>query len=312
MRFENLDTSHRRPGLLNVLRWSVVDRLLRRRKPCPPGPPADSIAPDLALIHQPHGPPRLTWLGHASLLGCLDNQSFLVDPVFSPRIGLFYPRYAPPGLAAEQLPAIDCLLVTHNHYDHLDRRSVEQLDRNLTVIAPAGLGRWFFRFGFARIVELNWWEEATVGGLHVTSVPARHWSHRRPGDINKSHWCGYVIKGAGVSIYHAGDTAAFDGFQQIAARFPELDAALVPIAGYEPNWFMRHNHLDPEEAGAAFQHLNPRLCIPIHWGTFQMTDESLREPVDRLRKWWLSQTSLAPQQLQVLAIGQTLRLDTQT
>jgi L-ascorbate metabolism protein UlaG (beta-lactamase superfamily) len=306
MRYQNLDPAHQPPGWGMVLRRGVWERFVRRRGPAPPGRPADSVAPNLSLIHDSSDAPRLTWIGHASILATLADRNVLVDPVFSPRIAWFFPRHAPPGLVPDQLPRIDLLLITHNHYDHLDRASIESLDRQIPVVTPLGLGSWFCRLGFARVLELGWWEMAELAGLRVTGIPARHWSHRRPGDINRSHWCGYVVEGGGSAIYHAGDTAWFDAFPEIGSRFPGLDVALLPIGGCEPRWFMERNHCSPEEAGAAFVQLGARTLVPVHWGTFQLSDESLREPIDRLQAWWRKQAELEAKQLRVLAVGETL------
>jgi L-ascorbate metabolism protein UlaG (beta-lactamase superfamily) len=310
MRFHNLDPSHQHPGAWAAFRWKVLERQLRRRAQAAPGQPAACVAPNLAAIHDRRGPPRLTWIGHASILGTLGEETFLVDPVFSARIGwrsFTYPRHAPPGLTAGQLPPIDLLLVTHNHYDHLDEPSLAALDRSTTVIVPSRLGGWFCRAGFARVIELAWWERATVGGLRVTCIPARHWSRRGVFDTNRSHWCGFVVEKEGVAVYHAGDTAWFDTFDEIGRRFPNLSAALLPIGGCEPRWFMRYNHMSPEEAGEAQRRLGARRLVPIHWGTFQLSDEALREPAERLRAWWDRQVEL-PGQLHVPAVGEVIYL----
>jgi L-ascorbate metabolism protein UlaG (beta-lactamase superfamily) len=310
MRFHNLNPSQRHPGAWAAFRWKVLEHKLRRRAQAAHGPPAPRFAPDLAAIHDPHGPPRLTWIGHASILGTIGGESFLVDPVFSSRIGwrtFTYPRHALPGVVAEQLPPIDLLLVTHNHYDHLDEPSLAALDRSATVVVPSRLGGWFCRAGFARVIELAWWERATVGGFRITCIPARHWSRRGMFDTNRSHWCGFVVEKDGLAVYHAGDTAWFDTFDEIGRRFPDLSAALLPIGGCEPRWFMQHNHLSPEEAGEAQVRLHAKQLVPIHWGTFQLSDESLREPADRLRAWWREQVS-PPGRLHIPSVGETISL----
>lgn len=309
MRFQNLDPRHRRPTRWEVFRWLVLDRLTGRRQVAPAGRPAPSVVPDLALMAVREGPACLTWLGHAGVMGRLGACRFLIDPVFSRRIGLFYPRYGVQVLAPAQPPPVDLLLVTHNHYDHLDAATVLALDRSATVIAPSQLGRWFCRLGFARVIELGWWEHVEVDGLRVTSVPARHWSHRRPFDINRTLWTGYVLEGGPHSLYHAGDTAWFDTFTEIGQRFHNLTVAMLPIGGYEPVWFMQHNHLTPEQAGEAFAALGARSLLPIHWGTFQMTDEPLCEPIERLRGWWQSRSDLDGRELLIPAVGETLHLD---
>jgi L-ascorbate metabolism protein UlaG (beta-lactamase superfamily) len=186
------------------------------------------------------------------------SASFLVDPVFGKKIARFVPRHGEAGLSASDLPPLTALLVTHNHYDHLDAPSIAALPRTLPVFAAAGLGRWFSRRGFTEVTEMRWWERATVGPLTITFVPARHWSRRAFGDTNKSAWGGYVVTGGGTTLYHAGDTAWFEGFAQIAARFPAIDLALLPIGAYAPAWFMGQHHMNPEEALDALAVLRAR------------------------------------------------------
>jgi L-ascorbate metabolism protein UlaG (beta-lactamase superfamily) len=285
------------------------DRLTGRRRVAAPGPPAPRVAPDLALVQRRGGPPRLTWIGHASLLGSLGEGSFLVDPVFARRVGAFYPRHGEPGLSPGDLPPIDALLVTHNHYDHLDAASCRAVGRGAPVVVPAGLGRWFRRRGFARVVELAWWQSAAAGPLTVTLVPARHWSRRGVADENHSLWGGFVVEGAGASVYLAGDSAWFSGFAEIGRRFPGLLAAVLPIGGYEPAWFMSVNHLNPEEAGRAFLDLGARHLVPVHWGAFQLTDEPLAEPAARLAAWWEREGPRDGRRLLFLAVGETAALE---
>ncbi len=311
MRFENPDPRHRPPGRLDVLRWAFLDPLRGRRRRAPLGPPATAVTPDVDRIHDPEGPPRITWLGHASILATIAGESLLVDPVFSDRIGWFYPRYAAVPLRPDQLPPVRLILITHNHYDHLDGPSIDALDRSATVIVPAKLASWFCTKGFAQIVELRWWERVTIGDITINAVPARHWSRRTPFDTNRSHWNGYVIERAGVTIYHAGDTAWFDGFAEIGTRFPRLDIACIPAGAYEPRWFMQHNHVSPEEAAEAFLLTRARMFMPIHWGAFQLADEPLTEPATRIAAWW-SRHNPPGRTLWIPAIGETQDLTAHT
>ena len=211
-----------------------------------------------------------------------------------------------PGLLPSQLPPLRALLITHSHYDHLDRASVRGIPRRVPVFVPLGLGSWFARHGFREIHELGWWDSVSAPPLRITFVPATHWSRRGIGDTNRTLWGGFVVEAGGTRIYHAGDTAWFDGFPEIGRRFPGLSAALLPIGAYSPAWFMEHHHLNPEQAGRAFLELGAQRMVPMHWGTFQLTDEPLMEPVERLRRWWSSGISGDEQRLEVLAVGQTM------
>jgi L-ascorbate metabolism protein UlaG (beta-lactamase superfamily) len=249
------------------------------------------------------------WLGHASFLGSLGGHRFLIDPVFSPHAGWLYRRYLPPPLTIAQLPTVNAVLVTHNHYDHLDADLVRLLPPNTPVIVPAGMGRWMQRRSRKRVIELEWWQNTEMNGLRVTLVPACHWSRRGVFDTNRALWGGFVVEGAGISIYHSGDTARFPGFTEIGRRFPDLDAALLPIGGYQPEWFMEHYHLNPEQAGRAFVDLGARRLVPMHWGTFQLTDEPLSEPIDRMRSWWRQNGPGDPYRVDILDVGESLKLD---
>jgi len=308
LRFSNPNPEHRPASFAAVLRWGVIDRLLGRREVRPPGPPAPRVEPDRRKILEPGGPDRLTWIGHASFLGTLGGGSFLVDPVFSPRIGWLVPRHGRPGIEVTDLPRVDAILVTHCHYDHLDEPSMLALSREVPVVVPLRLGRWFERRGFRRVVELDWWQGLALGTLRVTLVPARHWSRRGLADVNRTLWGGFVIEGGGVSVYHAGDSAAFDGFAEIGRRFPGLAAALLPVGAYAPGWFMERFHMNPEQAGQAFLACGARRFLPTHWGAFQLSDEALCEPVPRVRAWWAEHDPRDGRELIVPAVGQTVDL----
>jgi len=334
MRYRNQNPEHRRPGLWAVFRWGILDKLTGRRHTAPAGPPAPRVEPDPELIHANEAGARLTWLGHASFLLQMEGANLLFDPVFADRIGWFYPRHLPPGLAADQLPPIDVLLVSHNHYDHLDLASIESVPRAATVITTRGLGRYFVKRLFARVIELDWWDTVDVGRLRYTLTPARHWSRRTLFDTNRSLWGGFVIEASErkpeqrtfslsepapgevktdrrracpAAVYYAGDSAWFDGFAEIGRRFPHLDLALIPIGGYEPAWFMENNHLNPEQAGRAFVECGAKRMVPMHWGTFQMTDEPLSAPIERLRQWWDAGDVSEGRELIVPAVGETVR-----
>lgn len=307
-RFRNLDPAHRPRNFREVFRWGVTDRLSGRRRKAPPGPPAPRVEPDLDLVRAPGGPARLTWIGHASFLATLGGESVLVDPVFSSRLGLLYRRHGEPGLTPEQLPPLAALLVSHNHYDHFDAPSCRAVGPEVPVIVPLELGRWFHRRGHAEVTELDWWRSTDVGALTVTLVPARHWSRRGIGDVNRTLWGGFVVEGGGAAVYFACDTAEFAGFAEIGRRFPALTAAVLPIGGYEPAWFMEHNHMNPEQAGRAFLALGARHLVPAHWGAYQLTDEPLAEPAARLGAWWRRHGPGDGRRLHLPAVGESVVL----
>jgi L-ascorbate metabolism protein UlaG (beta-lactamase superfamily) len=302
-RFVNLDGSGPK-GLGDVLKWSVWDRLLGRRRSSPDRAPVATVEPDLALLASPPpagAPARLTWLGHASFLLQLDGVSLLLDPVLGDRVAGVIPRNVAPGVPPERLPRIDASLVSHSHYDHLDVPTLKAA--RATVYAGLGLRRALRREGLT-CAELGWWQSARVGGVEITFVPAQHWSRRGLGDTNRTLWGGFVVRGSTATVYHSGDTGWFDGFAEIGRRF-RLDAALLPIGAYDPAWFMSPQHMNPEEALRAFQALGAARFVAMHWGTFKLTDEPLDEPPLRLEAERI-RLGLPADRVRVLAVGETV------
>lgn len=303
-RFVNLDGSEPHE-LGSVLKWAIVDRVLGRRRPDQGQGRAPSVAPDLDVLkHPPRSGEgvRLTWIGHASWLVQLDGVSLLIDPVLSDGIGPGIRRRVAPALDVEHMPAIDAQLVTHNHRDHLDLPSLERVAR--PVIAGLGLAPFFAGHGLA-CTELEWWGETRVGAVTVRFVPSQHWSRRGLSDTNETLWGGFIVEGSSARVYHSGDTAYFDGFTEIGRRSGPIDAALLPIGAYEPQWFMGKQHMNPEEAVRAHGDLGARALVAMHWGTFQLTDEPLDEPPARLHAEW-QRRGLEPARCHVPPIGGSL------
>ena len=156
-------------------------------------------------------------------------------------------------------------------------------------------------------MELDWWQSHRVGALEITAVPARHWSMRAPWNRNEALWGGFVFRGPEGAAYHSGDTALFDGFAEIGQRTGPLDWALLPIGAYEPRWFMEPQHMNPEDAGQAFERLGARHLVAMHWGTFKLTDEPLGEPPARIARYF-EEHGLDPARLWILDVGETRRL----
>jgi len=231
--------------------------------------------------------PSVTWIGHATLLIQMDGLSILTDPMFAPRM-FTIKRLAPPGVALSHLPPIDAVVVSHNHRDHLDEWSVKALGPQVEFVVPLGLGPWFQRRGLARVHELDWWQDHTLrargGAVRITLVPAQHWSGRGLRDHNLSLWGGFVIESPTTCFYFSGDTGYPAAFSEIGKRFPGIDYALLPIGAYAPRWFMSPQHIDPAQAVIAFGELGAQQFVPMHWGTFQLSDEPLDEPPRLLRE----------------------------
>jgi L-ascorbate metabolism protein UlaG (beta-lactamase superfamily) len=305
-RFVNLDGS-RPQSMRTVLKWAIWDKLAGKRRISPERAEVPYAAADPARLARPPArgePARVTWLGHASFLVQLDGVSLLVDPALRPSIVGGIDRNVPPGLALDRLPPIDAVLVTHGHYDHLDLPTLQAV--KAPVVAGLGLERWFRdRKLFA--TELGWWRAARIGDVTITFVPAQHWSRRGLLDANATLWGGFVIEGSTATVYHSGDTAYFDGFREIGARFPGIDLALLPIGAYDPAWFMERQHLNPEQAVQAFEDLGARTFVAMHWGTFKLSDEPLDEPPRRVEAERVRR-GLPRERVRIPAVGETIEV----
>ena len=237
------------------------------------------------------GPPRAWWLGHATVLLRIGGLHVITDPHLTERASPFSfagpRRFVPAPAGADVLPPIDVALISHNHYDHLDAGSIRALlHRNpeLVCYAPKGLGDWLKRRGVKHVHELDWWQNHGHKSLDIHCVPAQHWSRRTLWDINKSHWCGWVVKHQGFNFYFSGDTGYTLRLAEIASRLGPPDLAALPIGAYAPRWFMHPQHVDPPEAVRLHRELAVRHSMAIHWGTFELADDSLDEPVELLQK----------------------------
>jgi L-ascorbate metabolism protein UlaG (beta-lactamase superfamily) len=220
----------------------------------------------------------LTWIGHASFLLQAEGVNVLIDPNWSSWVkGI--KRMRSPGVALNALPEIDLVLVTHAHFDHLDRRTLRGIAANQPVVVPFEVGDLVHDLGFRVVQELQYWETFEYGPLRVTLTPCRHWGARLLHDSHRG-FGGFIIEVGGRVIYHCGDTAYFEGFQEIGRRFP-VDVALLPIGAYDPP-SLRTVHMNPEEALDAFVALQAKVMVPMHYGTFRLSYEPLDEPPRRL------------------------------
>lgn len=305
MRFTNPDKAFSHPDFSKTLKWMLG--LYKEKQPVQPagGTAIPFVHNDGSLLKQNQD--TLTWIGHASFLIQLAGKNILIDPVLSPKIG-WIKRNCPPGLAWPALPKTDLVLITHNHRDHMDAPTLKKLGPDPVYIVPQGLGAWFTRRGFKRVMEVRWWQKETVAGIAITFVPAQHWSRRGLMDGNASWWGGFVLEKNGLRLYHAGDTGWFDGFAEIGQRAGILHAAMLPIGAYAPRWFMKPQHINPEEAVNAFRLLGAKHLLPMHWGTFQLSDEPLDEPPRRLQSAW-ERKNLPAASLNTVPVGQTLLLE---
>lgn len=233
----------------------------------------------------------ITFVNHASFLIQTGGITILTDPVWSERASPFRRigprRVRAPGVAFEDLPTIDMVLLSHNHYDHLDVATLTRLRQRFapTVLAAAGDARIVGPIGFEDVRELDWWDEIQFDDtLNVTFVPAQHFSARGLFDRQKSLWGGYVIGSRGRRVYFAGDTGYSTHFSDIRNRLGAPDIAMLGIGAYEPRWFMKPIHMNPAEAVYAHQDLGSKQSIGMHFGTFQLTAEAIDEPKADLKR----------------------------
>lgn len=266
-------------GLGDILGWKLKEKAARW-----PG----SVAVRQAVPEPRVAGAQVTAVGHASLLIQLDGLNLLTDPVWSQRASptqWFGPkRVTAPGIAYDNLPPIDAVLLSHNHYDHLDLTTLGRLvrDHDPLIVTPLGNDVIVRRaIPHARIVAGDWGDKVDLAGIEIHIVPAQHWSSRGLSDRRMALWGGFVLRGKSARIYFAGDTGCGDGaiFRAIRERHGAPDIALIPIGAYEPRWFMKTQHCNPEEAVRIMLDLDAKRAIGIHWGTFQLADEARDAPV---------------------------------
>jgi N-acyl-phosphatidylethanolamine-hydrolysing phospholipase D len=313
---------HTRPPLFpGLLRWAVTRALKPRLERTQRGS-LPSAVPDFATPRADPGLTSVTWIGHATFLIQIGGLNALTDPMWSERaspVRVVGPRrYMPPGVAFDALPPIDLVLVTHDHYDHLDERTVARLvatHHQAQWITPLGLGPWLRDRGVERIRELDWWSAHDLDGLEVTCLPAQHFSGRG-WRRNQALWCGWALASDTHRLCYAGDTGLHPAFREIGERVGLFDVAIMPIGAYAPRWFMAPVHMSPEDAVSALGELVSTSSRPcgmggMHWGTFKLTVEPMTEPPQRAAEAWRA-AGLADHDLWILAHGETRWLPTPT
>lgn len=294
--------------------WGEVLQWRRTSRPSPwparvtlPAQPAPTRPADGALA--------ATWINHATFLLQTPAGNVITDPVFGERAGPFGwagpRRVHPPGVPLAELPRIDTVLLSHDHYDHCDLSTLRRLAQasQPLVIAPLGHRALLARAGLRRVIELDWWQSHTVSpDFTVTLTPARHWSNRLSGPRNGRLWGGFYLRSGRHRVYFAGDTG-YDAefFRAVGRELGAPDLAMIPIGAYAPRWFMAAQHCDPAEAVQIHRDVGSRLSLAMHWGTFQLTDEAREAPIEALAAARLT-AGLAPDDFRALAPGESVLL----
>ena len=302
-RFKNTDEEAAGKSFREFLKWSFTNK-----------------KPELVAIDSsdewkeltPSSTDYLVWIGHATYLINKDGLTILTDPVFSKRaspVRFAGPkRLIPPAIPIDKLPKIDVVTVSHNHYDHLDLRSLKMIYKanpDAIFLVPKGDKRRLERRGIENVKEFLWWEEIEINGSKFTFTPVQHWSARGIADRNKSLWGGWFMELKTESIYHAGATGYSGDFIETKKRLGSPSLSLIPVGAYAPRWFMKTNHVNPPEAIQVALDLESKRNFGMHWGTFQLTDEAIMEPPELLKQS-LKELGLSEEFFRVLKPGEVV------
>ncbi|MDF1762778.1 MAG: MBL fold metallo-hydrolase [Oleibacter sp.] len=299
---------------INKSLGDLIKAFNEQKKPDPVDFPV--LTPNQILIENPTAN-QITWIGHSTFLLQVDGLNILTDPHFTERASPFSfmgpKRIVPPALTLEQLPNIDAVIISHNHYDHMDEDTLyslvqQQPDNPPHIFVPLGLKSWFDEDDFPNVTELDWWQALTLGETTFVSVPVQHWSARGIFDRNKSLWAGWVIDTPHLRFLSVGDSGYSADFKKIGECFPGIDLAAIPIGAYNPRWFMQDAHMNPDEAVQVFQDLGAEQGIGMHWGTFILTFEEMTEPPKRLHQA-MANAQLSPDRFVAMQHGETKILE---
>jgi L-ascorbate metabolism protein UlaG (beta-lactamase superfamily) len=310
--FQNIYHIPEHHGFVDFLRWkwgNIPDEepAITQALMIPYVP--DIVAPDYQRINHPDPAKiQITWIGQSTFLIQVEGINILTDPVFSkslsPVLGIGFKRKSPPGIPFDRLPPIHAVLISHNHYDHLDLYTVKKLGNSPKYFVPLKLGQWFRARRITNYAEMDWWDTAMFEGIRIVSVPSQHFSGRTPFDGNKTLWAGWVLETKRGKILFAGDTGYASHFKEIREKLGPMRLALLPIGSYRPRWYMKTIHMDPADAVLAHNDLQAEQSIAMHWGTFYIADEQLGESPLYLKRV-MKEASMADDSFLVMKFGET-------
>lgn len=269
--------------------WGALKRSFSKDSAGVPGVPLPVVRVDPAIFRTPPASGlRLTWMGHSTSLVELDGSRFLVDPLWAKRFSPFAwagpARWYDPLIAIDSLPTLDAVLISHAHYDHLDRIAIEALEsRRPRYVVPLGVGKELRAWGVdsARITELDWWDSVRVGSVDIVSTPARHASARGLMDRDEALWTGFALQGPAHRVWYSGDTGPQKAFKEIGDRLGPFDLTLVECGQYDRSW--PDWHMNPEQSLAAHRDVGGKVMVPVHWGMIRLAYHSWIDPVERLQ-----------------------------
>jgi L-ascorbate metabolism protein UlaG (beta-lactamase superfamily) len=257
------------------------------------------------ILAMPHGD-FIAWVGHGTFLMRVGGAYWLTDPMFSER-ALLPKRKTPPAITAQEVGELGGpinVIISHNHYDHFDKKSVAGLPASSKVFVPLGLGASVRGLNKSDVTEMDWWQDVDVGGgVRVVCLPAQHWSRRISQGVNRTLWASFLVITPTVTIYYGGDSGYFIGYREIGKRYPGIDYALLPITAYHPRWFMHYAHVDVQESLDAFQDLGARYFVPTQWGAFHLGDEPVGYPALELDRV-VRERRMDPGTIVMMDIGQ--------
>ena len=298
-------------GFLRFLRWKLSNRedFTEEEKQFLP-----AFIPNAANRIKATQDDLIMWVGHTTFLVRLNGEYWLTDPIFSNR-ALLPKRKTPPAINAEDLLELNIkrlnIIISHNHYDHLDKKTIRSLPDNTRFFVPLGLKTFLKGLGKNDIVEMNWWQTVDAGnGTNIACLPMQHWSRRIGYPLNSSLWASFMIVTPDVIIYFAGDGGYFIGYREIGRLYPRIDYVLMPTTAYHPRWFMHYAHMDIDETIDAFHDLKAQYFIPTQWGTFHLGDEPVGFPAIELKRK-ISEKGLDPSRFLIMDIGQIVSLKVQ-